>query len=361
MRLKSFTFLIILTSLLATGLVWILYISSERIMQKENPFIRSFPPHIVEYEKQIDLKYNSYYFAGNDEGTIYLGNNMAPLHALAIDTSLHHKIDIKILPEKSNFKFRNVQLRVLPPDFYLLDGSVPCIYSGKISDWNARLKLEGSPYFTSAEPMSSDSFVFRSNSIESGENILGTLKLGNSSEFKLSERLLQKQSGGDGIFDTDGTLLYTNESLKIIYLYRYRNQFIVADREMNLIYRGNTIDTVSHAQIEVTQLEDARTMSAPPLSVNISAATCHNLLFVNSSLRGRHDSKKAWEMSSTIDVYDLEKRIYLFSFYIAGVKGKKMTRMLITSEKIYVIVDNQLMMYKPKGVLKNALEYNIKN
>ncbi|HLV24410.1 MAG TPA: hypothetical protein VKY36_06510 [Moheibacter sp.] len=356
MKLKSFTFLIILTSLLATGLVWILYVSSERIMQKENPFIRSFPPHIVEYENQIDLKYNSYYFAGSDEGTFYLGNNTAPLHALEIDTSLNHKVEIKILPEKSYFKFRSVQLRVLPPDFYLLDGSVPCVYSGKISDWKARLKLEGSPYFTSAEPISSNSFVFRSNSIESGENILGTLKLGNSSEFKLSGELLQKQSGGDGIFDTDGTLLYNNESLKIIYLYRYRNQFIVADKEMNLVYRGNTIDTVSRARIKVTELNNERTMSAPPLSVNISAATYHNLLFVNSSLRGKHDNKKAWEMSSTIDVYDLEKRIYLFSFYIVGLNGKKMTRMLITSQKIYVIIDNQLMMYKPKGVLKKALE-----
>ncbi len=181
MKLKSFTFLIVLTSLLATGLVWILYVSSERIMQKENPFIRSFPPHIVEYEKQIDLKYNSYYFAGTDEGTVYLGNNTAPLHALAIDTSFNHKIEIKILPEKSDFKFRAVQLRVLPPDFYLLDGSVPCIYSGEIYDWKARLKLEGFPYFTSAEPIGSNSFVFRSNSIESGENILGTLKLDNPS------------------------------------------------------------------------------------------------------------------------------------------------------------------------------------
>lgn len=354
---KSFSMFskLILLAILSSAVVMVLFFSSEHIIKKENPFIRSFPPHVVEFEKQIDLKYNSYYFSGSDEGTIYLGNNMAPLHALAIDTSLQHKIDIKILPEKSNFKFRSVQLRVLPPDFYLLDGSVPCIYSGKISDWNARLKLEGSPYFTSAEPMSSDSFVFRSNSIESGENILGTLKLGNSSEFKLSERLLQKESKGDGIFDTDGSLLYNNESMRIIYLYRYRNQFVVADREMNVIYRGNTIDTVSHAQIEVTQLEGERTMSAPPLSVNISAATYHNLLFVNSSLRGKHDSKKAWEMSSTIDVYDLEKRNYLFSFYIAGLNGKKATKMLITSEKIYVIVDHQLMMYRVKNALKNKL------
>lgn len=347
--------LVLLCCVFTVG-VLVLFFSSEYIIKKENPFIRRFVPHLVEYENQIDLKHNSYYFAGSDEKTVYLGNNTAPLHALAIDTSLNHKIEIKILPEKSDFRFRSVQLRVLPPDFYLLDGSVPCIYSGKISDWKAQLKLEGSPYFTSAEPMSSNSFVFRSNSIESGENILGTLTLDNPSEFRLSGEFLQKQSGGDGIFDTDGTLLYNNESLKIIYLYRYRNQFIVADKEMNLVYRGNTIDTVSQAQIKVTELNNERIMSAPPLSVNISAATYHNLLFVNSSLRGKHDSKKAWEMSSTIDVYDLEKRIYLFSFYIAGINGKKMTRMLITSQKIYVIIDNQLMMYKPKGVLKDALE-----
>jgi len=330
-------------------------------MQRDNPFIRSFPPHIVEYEKQIDLKFNSYYFAGCENETIYLGNNTAPLHVLAIDTALNNVQEIQIQPEKSTFQFKSIQLKVSPPYFYLLDGSVPCIYGGKITDWKAELKLEGSPYFTFAESMDSLSFVFRSNSAESGENVLGILELGNPPKIKISSELLQKQIKDDGIFDTDGTLMYNDESSKIIYLYRYRNQFIVADKEMNLINRGNTIDTISQAQIKVAQLDEERKMSKPPLSVNISGVTYNNLLFVNSALRGKYDSKKAWEMSSTIDVYDLEKRIYLFSFYIAGLNGKKMTRMLIKSQKIYVIIDNQLMMYKPKGILKNALEYNIKN
>src|SRR5690606_11253092 len=288
MKPKSLFYLLLISSSIGVGVVWILYISSERIMQKDNPFIRSFPPHIVEYEKQIDLKFNSYYFAGNDEGKIYLGNNTAPLHVLAIDTALNNIQEIKIQPEKSNFRFRSDQLRVTPPYFYLLDGSVPCIYGGKITDWKAKLKLESSPYFTIAEPIDSNAFGFRSNLAESGENVLGVLEFGNPPKIKLSPELLQKQIKGDGIFDTDGTLIYNNVLSQIIYLYRYRNQFIVADKKTSLIYRGNTIDTISHAHIKFARLGEERMMSAPPLSVNNSGTAYNNLLFVNSALRGKH-------------------------------------------------------------------------
>src|SRR5690606_5491272 len=285
----------------------------------------------------------------------YLGNTTAPLQVLKISKDLKEIQSIKITPEESSFHFRSLQLKVIPPYFYLADGTVPCIYGGKTTDWKAKLKLEGAPYFTLIESMDSINFVFRSNSLRSGENIIGILKLSHPPQFKLTDQLLQKQNKKDGIFDTDGTLLVDKESTKIIYLYRYRNQFIVADKNADLLYRGNTIDTISQARIQVSEVNGERTMSKPPLSVNTDAAVYKNLLFVNSMLRGKYDNKKAWEMSSTIDVYDLVKRKYLFSFYIPAFNTKKISGVIVTDKKIYVLAGTKLILYETKGVLEHKL------
>lgn len=355
MKSKVLFFYLSITTLVGIVALLVLYHISESVMQKQNPFQRSFPPHLAEYVKQADLKFNSYYFAGYNNGVLYLGNYTAPLHVIAIDSAFKNKQEINIIPEKSNFKFHSVQLRVAAPNFYLMDGTVPCVYSGKITDWKARLRLKVSPYFTFAEPMDSITFAFRANSSGSGANILGTFKLRTPPLESLSPNLLQKQTGGDGIFDTDGTLLYSKGLSRIVYIYRYRNQFVVADKSANLVYRGNTIDTVSQAQIKVAQLEGERKMSAPPLSVNTASAVCNTLLFVNSTLRGKYDNLKAWQSASTIDVYDLKKNVYLFSFYIAGIDGKKLKSLLVTPTHLYALIDTQLVSYAIKGNLKKEM------
>jgi hypothetical protein len=203
--------------------------------------------------------------------------------------------------------------------------------------------------------MDSITFAFRANRSGSGANILGTFKLAAPSTVSLSAKLLQQQTGGDGIFDTDGALLYSRGFSSIVYVYRYRNQFVVADKNANLVYRGNTIDTVSRAQIKVAQLESERKMAAPPLSVNAASSVCNNLLFVNSTLRGKYDNLNAWQNASTIDVYNLKKNVYLFSFYIAGIDGKKLKNLLATPTHLYALIDTEVVSYEIKGNLKKEM------
>lgn len=355
MKSKVLLISLLITTVVGVSILLILYHISEATMKRQNPFLRSFPPHLAEYVKQADLRFNSYYFAGYDKGILYLGNYTAPLHGIAIDTTFKDKQEIRITPEKSNFQFRSVQLRVAPPNFYLMDGTVPCVYSGKITDWKARLRLKENPYFTFAEPIDSITFAFRANSSNSGVNVLGTFKLTTPPIVTLSPKLLEKQPGGDGIFDTDGTLLYNNGLSKIVYVYRYRNQFVVADKRANIVYRGNTIDTVSRAQIKIAQIDGERKMAAPPLSVNTATAVCNSLLFVNSTLRGKYDNLKAWQNASTVDVYDLKKNVYLFSFYIAGIEGNKLKSLLVTPTHLYALIDTQLVSYAIKGNLKKEM------
>lgn len=334
-----------------------MYLMSEDVMQNTNPFIRRFPPHPVQFTKMFDLTYNSYYFAGYHEGNIYLGNQTAPLTVTVIDSLLATKEPIHISAEKSDFQFRAIRLKVKPPYFYLLDGTVPCIYAGNTTDWKARLRLRNEPFFTFAEPIDSTAFVFRANSNVNGVNILGTLDLQHPAQLHFAPELLQKQSYNDGIFDTDGSLLYSDAVESIVYTYAYRNQFIVADKSANLKYRGRTIDTMSRAQIKVAQLASRkqRKMAAPPVSINAHTAIFGHLLFVDSPRRGKYDDKGTWEKATTIDVYDLKRNIYVLSFYIDGIGNHKLNGLLVTPTHIYALINTHLVSYKIIGNLKKEI------
>lgn len=79
------------TVLASSAIVVLLFITSEHIMKRENPFVRRFLPHHIDKAEYLDLKVNSYYIAGLTNDTIYLGNYTAPLLVTAVPTNLSTK------------------------------------------------------------------------------------------------------------------------------------------------------------------------------------------------------------------------------------------------------------------------------
>ena len=316
--------IIALASMSTTSIIFIvlLFLSSEDIMQKQNPFIRRFTPNTAERILTKDLNNYSYYFAGQKNGKIYLGNTTSPLTIIELDSTLKSKKQFTIQLDNDNYAFKSVKIKIIAPYFFLYDGSVPIIYRGLLSDWKAKVWLAKKPYFTILQPVDSNSCVFRSQQLGTNENILGSIELKDSLKIKKQKQLLQKQI--DGIFDTDGTLIYSEDLKKVIYTYFYRNQFIVADSNLNLIRRGTTIDTTSKAKLKVIKIKlsgDTK-LSAPPQIVNIRSTAFKQLLFNQSGIRGRYESIKNWKYASIIDVYDITKNNYISSFYIYNENNK---------------------------------------
>ncbi len=151
----------VLPSLMAVGVVVALFLSSEHIIKKENNFIRRFGQHPIRDEKAFDLGVNSYYFAGIADGQVYLGNVTAPLVLTTVDTALTTKKAIKIRLDDTTHPFRNIQMKVNPPYFYLYDGSVPVIYRGYLGDSLARTVSFEDAYFSQLEVIDSVNFAIR--------------------------------------------------------------------------------------------------------------------------------------------------------------------------------------------------------
>lgn len=338
---KAITLLLVITTV-AVGIVVVLFIASENIIHHRNNFVRRFSDQ-VEKNYEIDLKSKAYYFAGDSGDSLYLGNYDGPLYMAAVDKKLKELKLHSLKIDKMDLPFRSVEIRVCAPYFFLLDGTIPCIFRGDLKTLSAKYSMKPDATFSKVMAVDSSTVAYRTHN-NAGESALGLSKLDGTNKINIG--LLQKQI--DGNFDVDGSIYYDAILKKLVYVYLYRNQYIVANPDLSLDFRGNTIDTVSKAQIKVAYIKslDAKKMAAPPLSVNKTSAVHNGLLFVNSELIGKYEDIDVWKQASVIDVYDLSDRSYVASLYIYNIDNKKLRALYASGDNLYALIGQKLVSYK---------------
>ena len=332
------------------ALIVALFLMSEDIIQHRNNFVRRLPEQFSK-EHDIDLGFNSYYFAGAVNGKVYLGNVTAPLLLTETDTALKAKKELVIKLSNLNLPFRSLNLQVYARYFFASDGTVPVIFKGNTGQWKAVQQKGITREFSNPVFTDSVAAAFRTHKANL-ESVLAT-SIFNSNRVNLNAALLQKQI--DGRFDTDGVLNYDPYTNQLVYIYYYRNQYIVADSQLNLIHRGNTIDTTTKANIKVAYLKDKKIkkFSAPPMTVNKNAYAYKGLLFVNAALMGKFESEEMWKQASIVDVYDYVNRRYIVSFYVYNIDGKKLTDFAVQGNNFFGLVGSPLVSYKMSNIVIN--------
>lgn len=333
----------------STIIIVILFYFSEEAIHRNNSFVRRYPHHPITSIKGIPLNYNSYYMAGFANGKIYLGNSTAPLRLLSIDTTLKTTNPIRIqIADSKNYSFSSIQVRIKAPYFFISDGAVPIVYAGNTTDWTAKTIIKGSNNFSLLEPTSKDNFVIRGNNKRTGEHVLGTMSTSAKEKFTMAPNALQKKV--DGIFDTDGLLVYNEELKKVIYMYYYRNSFVVSDTNFKSIYHGKTIDTVSQVPMEFAYLKsntEKKFAKQPPM-IQKFATSSGKYLFVKSDRLGRYESEEMIKQASIIDVYDIQKQTYEFSFYLYHYENEEIKKFAIYGNLLVGLTDKHLITCKLK-------------
>jgi hypothetical protein len=331
------------------GILYSLYALSPYAAEiPRESFKRNFDSYIsVAQRGDIDLKVNSFYIAGATRNTVYLGSFSGPLHLVqvnlpSLDTShINVHLDTTKMPED----YRVFRMKVDSPYFYLSHGTMPGIFKGLLNTRSAKsFSYNGAPFFAEAIPMSSNRFALKSLSDETKTSELAVLTL-DSPYFEFKPNILEKQI--DGIFCVDGNLLYDKNIKKIVYVYAYRNQYMVTDSALNLINRFHTIDTFSRAPIKVADIKSKnyRTLAVPPSRINIKSYLAYNLLFVQSPLMAKNEDKLEFQKGCPIDVYDVEKGEYLYSFHIEAKYDHLPSSFAIIGENLIAIYDHHLVMY----------------
>ena len=343
LRLKFTILLLVVTAILSTVFIALLNYMSEDLSKNHNSFIRNFH-FLAEKRNEMVFDYNSNYIAGIGKDKIYLGNYGAPFQVTVLDTALNVLAQPKIELVPENLTFHSAVVRVRPPYFFFIDGTTPCVFRGMLTDWKATLQWKDSTWFSHPEIIDSVTIAFKTSK-ENLEATIGTLNIPDG-KVNFASDVLTRQI--DGRFDSDGTLQFDSLTNRLTYLYRYRNQYTLAGRDLNVITRGKTIDTISKAKIEVADIEERRErkMSKPPLIVNKGNVVYKNLLFVNAGLVGRYEDPQMWKESSIIDVYDTDSKSYISSFYIYNVGGKKVRSFMVREDMLYAMIGNSIVSYR---------------
>lgn len=345
--MKRKTFLLTMGSAIISSLfIVVLFLSSFDFSNQHNEFLRMFPPHVATLTDTFDVKYNSYYVAGGTKRDIYLGNVTNPRHVLKLNLlkgdTQHIHIKLKKL---DTLKYWSIKLKVTPPHFYLADGTIPMIFKGKINEWIAERTVSDSAYFVDYTPIGPSSFALKSLSSITYQHELGKEQTITTPRVKIDTTLLQKQA--DGIFCVDGRLHYDNFLNRVIYTHYYRNEIIVMDSTMKLLYRGRTIDTISHVRLIVKKTSrTTEEMAVPPKIVNGLSAVSDGYLFVNSKLMAKNESKDEFKKALVIDVYDLKDCSYKLSFYVYQFHNKLPHTLSVVKDEVITVVDHYILIYK---------------
>ncbi len=330
----------------SSAIVVVLFIFSENEVHRNNAFVRRYPHHPIAKKYDLPIKYNSYYIAGHENELLYLGNATAPLHLLEVNLKTKDTQHIKINIDRKDIPFRSVSVKLLPPHFFVMDGSVPCIFRGKIGLWEAKLWMKDKAYFTHAIPIDSNKLFIKAINAKTNEATLGLIEKRHDFLVLIDPNLLEKQI--DGMFDVDGIMNVSEDKKNLSYVYSYRNQFLIMNSDLELLRREETIDTIRIAKIQLSQRNEQGEiqMKTPPLKVNRTAALHQNLMMINSTRLGKYEEPRMLNQASIIDVYDWKKQNYEFSFYLYNIGQKKVKEFQVYDEYLVAVIEDVLSVYQ---------------
>lgn len=325
--------------------ILVLYFISDKVNHHANGFIRLFPPHAVIPEKILDIKYNSFYFAGATNNRIYLGNAMAPAYVLLTDYTLSDTSHLQLeLSDKDRPLKRPPLLAIDSPHIYMTEGFSSMIRYGTLPNLTVR-PLPDTAFFFSAAPLSASSFVLRAYDSARQQSIL-TKYNRQTATLQPAPDALEKQV--DGFFCTDGALHFEPHSGRLIYVYYYRNSFVSLDTNMNIRYKGHTIDTTSRVRIKVAHVAATGqiTIASPPAMVNRLSCVDSNWIYVNSKLLANNEDKALFDKCSVVDVYNIRTGKYHCSFYLPDRDQEKVRSFRVFNGMLFALYDRYLYTYQ---------------
>lgn len=333
---------VLLAMITALTVVLVLYVTTEKkINHQYASFNRTFVTDALTATDTLHLNAYNLSIAGHTQHTVYLANPKNPFRLIAVDKNLQDTTHYLLRVDTDSLVYRAMGVTVDSPYFYLADGVQPFIYKGVLRDREATAWITDIR-FTKAIPFSASSAALIS--ILHYENTVVKKVRGKTPE--VYPDILEEQ--GEGIFSTDGMLLYDKTHRLFVYVYYYRNQYMVFDTTFQTVYRGHTADSISQAKIKTATIrsQNSRTMAAPPLKVNNHCAADNTLLYVHSNILARNEDPYVFERNSVVDVYTPDTQTYLYSFYVPAFNTQPLKEFILIDQHLYVLYGPYLVRYR---------------
>lgn len=317
---------------------------SEEMLHQENAFIRRFPQHPISENARLSLGLNSYYFAGVNGDTIYLGNTTSPFVLTKI-TDFKNIRDFNLKSSSNSYHFQAPTIHVSDNKIYLTDGTIPVVYQGLVGNQNLNPILQPKQKFNKIAFVNDGGYILSSHNRSFDIQTLGKISKESPHKITWKPDLLKKNQ--DGYFEPDGMLLYDKSLNRVVYVYYYKNQFIVTDSHLNLKGTFRTIDSLSVPKIDVVKMSDgSKKIGNKAIIVNKKTLVHKGVLFIESDRVGKYEYKDQWKRAVTMDMYSITNQKYLGSFYVPKPKGQKRMQYAIDDQNLYIIIENEIIRYR---------------
>jgi hypothetical protein len=349
------------------GLLAILYAASPiRNDLRRGDFERQLSPAVLSKVATKDVDATERYISGTANGKVFLSNLRKPFEVLEIDSMLSQSTIryIQLIGVDSFRAPHQFRTKIDPPYFYLTNGTMALFRRGLITTLSAEPFIPDTPlsYFETMAPIGNRSLILRSYSKKQKQLELAKRTTYPRPDFAFKYGILEKQV--DGLLCVAGDLHYCKALSKVVYLYTYRNEYLVMDTTLNVSHKCKTIDDITKAQLTVTHVESKNTnMANGESSVsNVRSVIDGDQLFVQSNVMSKAEIQSRFLESSAIDVYNIATGTYAYSFYIPN-HGKELLRdFAVRRGYLFALYNTKLVEYKlnPHIIKQNNLETHAK-
>lgn len=336
-----------LLTFLAVATVIGLYYVSQSNISISGGFTRSFRPHCTGNWTEQQLTAEDGYFAGTDKKGVYIAHYQRPLFVEYFDASHSDQLSfpafatrgIKIDPETGKLFIQNGRV-------YWTDGFHREILSADIGKTEQISIIEDSLYFNLFLPLDSSTVIARIKDPKLQQHVLVSAKPGIAPGYQ-QKLVLEKQV--DGVFCTDGQLLRRGNSDTLLYIYFYRNKWLLLNTHLQILSTRASIDTNTTVKIKVADVNHQyRTLSTPDYFSNRLSFADNRFLYIQSGAVSDNETTEDFHDNSVFDVYSLEKGNYLFSFYIPLLGEKNIREFCVIQHRLYALAGRHLRCFELK-------------
>lgn len=327
------------------GFVVLLFLSSEHIIKKENNFTRRYLPHAATETARLNLKVNSYYFAGFAKGYVYLGNTSSPLRLRSLNLFLTKQDSLSLSAKDTATLAVVPRVQVHETGIYLYDGSTPIMYRSTGNSGVLQLISRNQAYFDQIAVIDSSRFAVRSIAGVPNAFVLGLLETGADKQIVLYDKVLQKNPRN--LFENDGQLLRDDITGDILYVYSYRNTYVVMKEDFQEVREYRTIVPAPTQGIRARKMDNGeKRMEHPPPRTHLKATVHRSVLFIPSLISGRFESNSLQGNSTTIiDLYSTKEQLYVGSFYLYNVPKRKVREISVSGDRLLVLAGSDIISY----------------
>lgn len=239
------------------------------------------------------------------------------------------------------------------PWIYLHANNIPALFYASFDGGHLKAVKLATSLFTRSVQISPDCMVVRAFDSTNQKQVFQRIdcRTGQVS----GQATVIDQDAHDNGFSTDGLLQYDSLARRLLFVQCYQNRFFCLDTNLNLQYKGVTIDTISTNLVSIQKVQidqEERLMPASPRAiVNEQASVSNGVLFILSGLIADNEEPATFRRNAAIDCYRISNGRYIGSFHIPFIDGGKIKSFLVKDNRLIALYQNHIGVYQLPAAL----------